>query len=167
MAKSSSLSLSTVLCWVKLVYECCTWSFICVSSSVLSGILFDTPRTCSVRAATKFVANKNNSFFLYYVVSSCMLLTIKKESFQELLEEDKVFKERYCSVHWSGLGALIRILFFRVMEQARERLGNITTKIDSGLLGSFGDEFVLPIVTNMLSSVKRRIAEICRNLRRF
>ena len=53
------------------------------------------------------------------------------------------------------------------MEQARERLGNITTKIDSGLLGSFGDEFVLPIVTNMLSSVKRRIAEICRNLRGF
>ncbi|XP_065830349.1 uncharacterized protein [Oscarella lobularis] len=82
------------------------------------GILFDTPRTCSVRAAT-----------------NCMLLTIKKESFQELLEEEKVFKER-------------------VMEQARERLGNITTKIDSGLLGSFGDEFVLPIVTNMLSSMR-------------
>eukprot|EP00118_Oscarella_pearsei_P005603 m.25830 g.25830 ORF g.25830 m.25830 type:complete len:386 (+) comp28985_c0_seq2:126-1283(+) len=82
------------------------------------AILFDTPRTCSIRAAT-----------------NCMLLTLKKDTFQELLEEEETLKAR-------------------VMEQANTRLKKLAAKIDSGLFGALGDEFVLPIVTNSLSSMR-------------
>ena len=100
MAKSSSLSLSTVPCWVKLVCASAARDLLSVCHPPFSQV-FSLIRPGRVLSEQRRSLSRMRTivFFLYYVVSSCMLLTIKKESFQELLEEEKVFKERYCSVH--------------------------------------------------------------------